>query len=232
MKKILLIDDDQALVRLLGQYLERAGYQIYSASDGREGLRQLYVQQPDLVILDVMMPQIDGWETAQRIRELTNTALIMLTAKGEERDRLRGFRLGVDDYVIKPFSFAELTARVGAVLQRSAGSSEPRAAQAFVSRGLVIDFDRHLVLRYNEPVDLTATEFKLLRVLAENAGRVLSQEYLLEQVWGAEYAGDVGYIRRYIWYLRQKIEEDPHNPRYIITERGFGYSFRKGPEPG
>lgn len=104
---------------------------------------------------------------------------------------------------------------------------EPRAAQAFVSRSLVIDFDRHLVLHYNEPVDLTPTEFKLLRVLVENAGRVLSQEYLLEQVWGAEYAGDEGYIRRYIWYLRQKIEEDPRNPQYIITERGFGYSFRK-----
>lgn len=224
--KLLLIDDDTALLTLLGQYLEQASYEVRYAETGAQGLLLAGEEEPDLVILDIMMPGMDGWETCARLRQVSSVPVIMLTAKGEEADKLRGFRLGVDDYVTKPFSFAELTARVGAVLQRAQlvrGSSQGR----YRFGDLEIDLDSHLVMRGGRVVDLTPTEFRLLRCLVENAGRVLSAEYLLEQVWGPEYVDAVGYIRRYVWFLRQKIEEDPAHPQHILTEREFGYMFYK-----
>jgi DNA-binding response OmpR family regulator len=225
--KILLIDDDAALLKLLGQYLEQAGYKVSRATDGRQGLQTLYNERPDLVILDVMMPRLDGWTVCERIRDLSDVPIIMLTAKGEEMDKLRGFRLGVDDYITKPFSFAELTARVDAILSRVQRSSGRRDAHVYHCGQLTIDFESHTVLRAEEVISLTPTEFRLLRCLAQNAGRVLSPESLLREVWGPQYIDETGYIRRYIWYLRQKIEPDPSHPEYILTEREFGYRFRK-----
>lgn len=225
--RVLVIDDDMTLLLLLRQSLEKAGYTVLTATNGLSGLQQMYESHPDLIILDVMMPRMDGWETVSRIREMSQVPVIMLTAKDEEADKIRGFAAGVDDYVTKPFSFAELTARVGAVLNRARQALTPKAGQALTVGDLAIDLEKRKVTKAGEPVALTPTEFKLLAVLVENAGRVLSREQLLAQVWGDAYIGDTDYIKRYIWYLRQKIEDDPSNPEYVLTDRGFGYSFRR-----
>jgi len=226
-EKVLVIDDDTTLLMLLRQSLEKAGYQVITATNGLAGLQQMYERRPDIVILDVMMPRMDGWETCSRIREVSQIPIIMLTAKDEEADKIRGFTYGVDDYVTKPFSFAELTARVGAILHRVKQATPGKSPDVVIAGNLTIELENRRVLRDGQPVDLTPTEFRLLAVLVENVGRVLSHEQLLTQVWGYEYAGDTGYVKRYIWYLRRKLEDDPSNPRHIITERGFGYSFRK-----
>ena len=221
---LLFIDDDQALHDLLGQYLTQAGYTVSHTLNGPAGLEKFSQKNADLVLLDVMMPGLDGWELCARIRRQSNVPIIMLTAKGEEVDKLRGFQLGVDDYITKPFSFAELTARVKAVLARANQAVDgPDSKHQYDD--LTIDFDRHLVLREQQVIDLTPTEFRLLQALVRQAGRVCATEQLLEEVWGSEYVSDVGYIRRYIWFLRQKIEPDPAHPRYIHTEREFGYRF-------
>jgi two-component system, OmpR family, KDP operon response regulator KdpE len=224
---ILAIDDDTVLLDLLRQSLQRGGYGVETAANGLAGLQRAYEVHPDLIILDVMMPRMDGWEVCERLRQVTAAPIIMLTAKDEERDKLRGFELGIDDYVTKPFSFAELTARVAAVLHRAHGA-QPAPERRLHSVGeLVIDLDSLRVTKRGEQISLTPTEFRLLAALVENAGRVLTHEQLLSQVWGYDEAGDTGYVKRYIWYLRQKLEDDPNNPRYVLTERGFGYSFRK-----
>ncbi len=225
--KVLLIDDDRSLLRLLGRYLESSGYTVITAENGLQGLRKLYSERPDLVVLDVMMPHMDGWETLRRIREMTDVPVIMLTVKGEEPDKLKGFRMGVDDYVTKPFSFAELAARIGAILQRT-GREGDRARPPRLQVGdLVLDRQARVVIRGDKTIELTPTEFKLLSVLMERAGKLLSPDELVTAVWGPDYADATGYIRRYIWHLRQKIEPDPANPRYILNERGFGYRFRE-----
>ena len=226
-EKVLVIDDDTTLLMLLRQSLEKAGYQVITATNGLAGLQQMYERRPDIIILDVMMPRMDGWETCSRIREVSQIPIIMLTAKDEEEDKIRGFTSGADDYVTKPFSFPELTARVGAILHRVKQATPAKSPDVVVAGDLTIELENRRVLRDGQPVDLTPTEFRLLAVLVENVGRVLSHEQLLTQVWGYEYAGDTGYVKRYIWYLRRKLEDDPSNPRHIITERGFGYSFRK-----
>lgn len=226
-EKVLVIDDDTTLLMLLRQSLEKAGYQVITATNGLAGLQQMYERRPDIIILDVMMPRMDGWETCSRIREVSQVPIIMLTAKDEEADKIRGFTYGVDDYVTKPFSFAELTARVGAILHRVKQATPTKGPDVVVAGDLTIELENRRVLRNGQPVDLTPTEFRLLAVLVENVGRVLSHEQLLTQVWGYEYAGDTGYVKRYIWYLRRKLEDDPSNPKHIVTERGFGYSFRK-----
>lgn len=224
---LLLIDDDAALLHLLGQYLEQAGYRVSVASDGRAGIRALYERHPDLVVVDVMMPELDGWQLCRRVREVSDLPIIMLTARGDEVDKLKGFRLGVDDYVTKPFSFAELTARIGAVLNRVEGAQDGQPARRYRVGELVVDLDAHHVSRSGQEIRLTPTEFRLLQCFVENAGRVLSAELLLEKVWGSEYSDAVGYVRRYVWHLRQKIEPDPADPTFILTEREFGYRFRK-----
>ncbi len=224
---LLIIDDDLVLLGLLRQFLERQGYTVETAANGLAGLQRAYEVRPDLVVLDVMMPRMDGWEVCARLREVSQVPIIMLTAKDEEGDKIRGFRLGVDDYVTKPFSFAELAARVGAVLNRARRPQPMARPRLYMIGNLVVDLDNLRVTKNGQPVSLTPTEFRLLSVLVENAGRVLTHEQLLDQVWGYEYAGDTGYVKRYIWYLRQKLEDDPNNPKYILTERGFGYSFRK-----
>jgi two-component system KDP operon response regulator KdpE len=218
---ILLIDDDVTLLELLAEHLQMAGYRPIVAEDGQRGLRLAVETEPDLVILDVMMPTLDGWEVCKRLRENSSVPIIMLTAKGQEVDKLRGFRLGVDDYVTKPFSFAELVARVGAVLAR--GGRAPGAVHQVTRDDLMIDFDQRRVTVANQVVDLTWTEYHLLEVLARHAGRTVPAESLLIEVWGPEYAGEVKHVKHYIWALRKKIEADPGDPRHIITERGFGY---------
>lgn len=222
--RILIIDDDLTLIDLLSQSLEKAEYKVLSATNGIDGLQMLYKNKVDLVILDVMMPRMDGWETCARIREISDVPIIMLTAKDKEEDTLKGFQCGVDDYVTKPFSFAELTARVKAVLQRARKAlRDEERRRVHVFDELVVDADNSQVTVRGKPISLTPTEFQLLLTLAENTGRILSHDQLLSQVWGPEYVGEAGYVKRYIWYLRQKIEDDPSNPQYILTERGFGY---------
>lgn len=222
-EKILVIDDDRTLLGLLKQSLEKAGYRFIGVTNGIDGLQSVYKDHPDLVILDVMMPRMDGWETCLRIREVSQVPIIMLTAKDQEAEKVKGFECGVDDYVTKPFSFAELMARVGAVLHRARRAQSTPASKVYVVDDLVVDVENSRVTLGGQPVDLTPTEFELLACLAENAGRTVSHEHLLTRVWGDEYRDDIGYVKRYIWYLRRKIEKDPSNPQYIFTERGFGY---------
>jgi two-component system KDP operon response regulator KdpE len=190
-------------------------------------MQQMYSQRPDLIVLDVMLPRMDGWETCQRIREISNVPIIMLTARGQETDRVMGLKLGADDYVAKPFSLKELEARVEAVLRRSRLPPPDKGRILYADDELVIDSERLEVNRRGERVQLTAIEQRLLFYLAENAGRVLTNEQILETVWGSEYVNEVDYIKLYIWRLRQKIEEDPRQPKYILTERGIGYRFAK-----
>ncbi len=224
--RILVVDDDKTLIRLMREALSKADYNVITASNGIDALQELYAKQPDLIILDVMMPRMDGWETAQRIRQVSQVPIIMLTAKDEESDKLKGFAAGVDDYVTKPFSFAEIVARVGAVLGRARQVPPERKAKRYSSGTLVIDTDSRRVTKAGKVIELTPTEYRLLATLAENAGRVLSHEQLLNKVWGYEFGEDTGYVKRYIWYLRRKVEDDPRKPEHILTERGFGYLFQ------
>ncbi|MBC8248453.1 MAG: response regulator transcription factor [Anaerolineales bacterium] len=226
--KLLIIDDDDKLVEAVELYLNKAGYDIITAADGLQGIQQMYSQRPDLIILDVMMPTMDGWETCRRIREISDVPVIMLTARGQESDRVMGLKLGADDYVAKPFSLKELEARVEAVLRRARLLPPAQGRILYADDELVIDSERLEVNKGGERVQLTATKQRLLFYLAENAGRVLTNEQILETVWGAEYVNEADYVKLYIWRLRQKIEEDPHQPKYILTERGLGYRFAKG----
>jgi two-component system KDP operon response regulator KdpE len=220
---ILLIDDDQTLITLLGDYLRDAGYQPVTVSSAMSGLQAFDRYLPDLVILDVMMPEMDGWEVCEHLRERSSVPIIMLTAKGEEIDKLRGFRLGVDDYVTKPFSFAELSARIGAVLARYRHADLP--VHQAKSGDLTIDFDQHRVTLSNHIVDLTPIEYRLLEMLARRANRTIPTETLLIEVWGPQYIGEIEHVKHFIWTLRKKIEMDPGDPKHLITERGFGYRF-------
>ncbi|GAB4551094.1 MAG: response regulator transcription factor [Anaerolineales bacterium] len=226
MSAILLIDDDASLSDLLAEYLREQGHTVHTAGDGQKGLRVFFEQKPDLVILDVTMPKMDGWETLKRIREMSRAPVIMLTARDEEPNVLRGFSLGADDYVTKPFSFAQLGARVKAVLARAGDTSA--SAERLDAGGLKVDLASRRVTRDGELIPLTPTEFKLLVTLMRRAGEVLSPEELVREVWGPQYANEIGFVRRYVWHLRQKVEKDPENPEYIHNERGFGYRFEAG----
>jgi len=222
---ILIIDDDIDLANILRINMEREGYRAVVASGGLEGLQRAYSTQPDLVILDIMMPGMDGWETCQRLREMSDVPIIMLTARGMESDVVKGLNMGADDYLVKPFSTAELLARIQALLRRANQSRRFEKLRIYTNGDLTVDFDRHLVTVRGKQVDFTPTEFKLLTCFVRNEGRVLPHRYLLTQVWGPEYADEVSYLKLYVRYLRQKIEEDPSNPTYIITEWGVGYRF-------
>ncbi|MEI2609598.1 MAG: response regulator transcription factor [Candidatus Promineifilaceae bacterium] len=228
MAKLLLIDDDLSLTELLADYLTGQGHEVHVSHDGDEGLRHFYTVQPELVVLDVTMPERDGWQTLARIREMATTPVIILTARNEEANVLQGFNLGADDYVTKPFSFAELAARVGSVLSRVHGpvAHDAAAAKSVLRQGdLVVDMVAKRVWRDGELIPLTPTEFKLLTTLMQHAGEVLLPQELVREVWGEQYLSDVGYVRRYIWHLRKKIERDPSQPCYIHNEHGYGYRF-------
>jgi len=226
-RRILVVDDDAKLHRLLEFSLAQAGAEVLVAVDGEEALRRFYANRPDLVILDLMMPKMDGWETCGRIRDLSEVPILILTARGREEDILRGFECGADDYVTKPFSVQVLLARVRALLHRSSLPPISESPVAYSDERLTVDLAANRVLVDGQPVRLTATEYRLLAYLVENAGRLLSPKQILENVWGWEYVDDVDYVRVYVWHLRQKLEEDPHKPRYLVTEHGLGYRFEK-----
>lgn len=228
-QKILIIEDDEELRKLLQVQLEKRDYRVFAARSGREGLRRAFQIHPDLVTLDIMMPDMDGWEVCRRLRELSSVPIIMLTACGMQEEIVKGLEHGADDYITKPFSNSELQARISAVLRRSNGNGQNGKAKsaAYFNGNLSIDFDRRIVKVRDEQVNLTPTEFKLLSCLVRNEGRVLPHRYILTQVWGVEYADEVDYVKLYIRYLRRKIEDDPANPFYIQTEWGVGYYFSK-----
>lgn len=221
--KILLIDDDQTLLELLSDHFRNAGWNVEAAKSGAAGLNLANQQMPDLIILDVMMPGMDGWQVCQTLREFTDTPIILLTAKDQELDKLRGFRLGVDDYVTKPFSFAELTARAGAVLARV--KKHMALEHIFNSSDFTMNLEQRRVTIKGGVIDLTPTEYKLLEILVRNAGRTVPVEKLLQDVWGSAYENETEHVKHYIWALRKKLETDPGNPQHILTERGFGYRF-------
>ena len=220
---ILVIDDDATLLGLLAQHLSRSAYHVMTAISGSSGLQMFYGHHPDLVILDIMMPKMDGWAVCEQIRETSDVPIIMLTAKGAVQDRLRGFRLGVDDYVIKPFNSAELVARVGAILARSRRTLPETHTTPVVRGEIVIDLAAQRVTRGGQSIHLSPTEFRLLAALAEQPGHTVSPKELLVRVWGREYADDVENVKRYIHSLREKLETDVEHPQLILTERGFGY---------
>jgi two-component system KDP operon response regulator KdpE len=228
-KKVLVIDDDPAFVRLVEQVLTPAGFEVLTAAAGGEGLRLLFAQHPDIVLLDVVMPKMDGWDTCRRIRDITDVPVIMLTAqKNTEEDIVHGLECGADNYLLKPVGKRELVGRVQAVLRRAELSlPDEQKGTTFSDGYLTVDIVQRQVLVNGEPVRLTPIEFRLLALLLQNAGRILTHRQLLEGVWGWEYIDDLDYVRIYIWHLRQKIEPDQAKPKYIITEPGVGYSFRK-----
>ena len=229
MKKILVVDDDPDICTVLGTFLRQSGYAMFSAASAVEGLRGLFNERPNLILLDVMMPGMDGWEMAARVRELSDVPMIMLSARDSEADKLRGFNLGIDDYVTKPFSLMELAARIEAVLNRADKARQIATPRHYVLGDLTIDLDRHRVLRADHPIDLTPTEFRLLQCLVENTNTAVSETRLRETVWGALRGIDSGYVRRYIWFLRRKLEVDAGHPQLIRTVRNYGYRLETGP---
>jgi two-component system KDP operon response regulator KdpE len=229
-KKVLVVDDEPAQVRLADMALTHQGYEVLKANNGQEALRLVFEHKPDLVILDVVMPGIDGWQTCRRIREVTDIPIIMLTGqKNSEEDIILGLDCGADEYLSKPLGSRELVARVRAALRRAERPPNPKekAKILFSDNYLTVDVAEHKVTVNGERLKLTPREFRLLALLVENAGRILSHQQVLEHVWGWEYLNDVDYVRIYISHLRQKIEADPSQPKYILTEPGTGYYFQK-----
>jgi two-component system KDP operon response regulator KdpE len=224
-RRILVVDDEPRMIRFIRLNLEHDGFDVVEASTGSQALSQLRDRLPDLILLDVMMPQLDGFETLRLIREIWAVPVIMLTAKGDEDDRVRGLELGADDYITKPFSPRELVSRVRAVLRRTEAPATTAHEPIQVDDRLKIDFDRREVWVEGKLVQLRPTEYRLLYHLVQNAGWVVPHDQLLAKVWGYEYRDETHYLRLYVNYLRQKLEADPANPRYILTERGVGYRF-------
>jgi two-component system KDP operon response regulator KdpE len=224
-RRILVVDDEERMVRFIRLNLEHDGFQVFEAFNGKQAIDKIRSNLPDLVLLDVMMPDIDGFEVLEMIRESSTVPVIMLTAKGEEEDRVHGLELGADDYITKPFSPRELVSRVRAVLRRTEMSGVSTYSLIEVDERLKLDFGRHEVWVEDKLVKLRPTEYRLLYHLVQNAGWVLTHDQILTKVWGYEYRDEPHYVRLYINYLRQKIEKDPANPVYILTERGVGYRF-------
>jgi len=224
-KKILVVDDEKGLAKIIRLNLEQDGFDVVEANNGAQAMEKLRVSLPDLILLDVMMPDVDGFTVLRMVREIGSTPVIMLTAKGEEDDKVKGLELGADDYITKPFSPRELTSRIRAVLRRGSFSKDEETGKIVVDDRLTIDFDRHEVWVEGELVQLRPTEYRLLYHLVQDAGCVLTHDQILNKVWGYEYENEPHYVRLYINYLRKKLEIDPANPVYILTERGVGYRF-------
>lgn len=222
---ILVVDDEERMVRFIRLNLEHDGFRVTEAFKGSQAIDRMRSVLPDLILLDVMMPDMDGFEVLKIVREISNIPVIMLTAKGEEDDRVRGLELGADDYITKPFSPRELVSRVRAVLRRTETTSSSSHGIIEVDDRLKLDFDRHEIWVEGNLVNLRPTEYRLLYHLVQNAGWVISHDQLLANVWGYEYRDEPHYVRLYINYLRKKLEKDPANPQYILTERGVGYRF-------
>ena len=226
-KTILVVDDEPRIIEVVSMNLELESYQVLGASNGYEALKKVTKELPDLVILDVMMPEMDGFETLKRIREVSTVPVIMLTVRGEEIDKVKGLDLGADDYVTKPFGPKELVSRVRAALRRVEMPTPAPKTEIRVDDNLSIDFSRRKVLVRGKEVHLRPTEYRLLYQLVSNAGRILTHETLLRRVWGHEYRDEDHYLWLYITYLRQKLEENPKHPKYILGERGIGYRFKE-----
>jgi len=222
---ILVVDDEERMARFIRLNLEHDGFHVVEAYRGSKAIQVLRDEMPDLVILDVMMPDIDGFQVLQMIREISAVPVIMLTAKGEEDDRVRGLEPGADDYVTKPFSPRELVSRVRAVLRRNEAVTPGGREMIVVDDNLKLDFGKREIWVGGQQVKLRPTEYRLLYHLVQNAGWVMTYDQLLSKVWGYEYRDEPHYVRLYVNYLRQKLEQDPANPRYILTERGVGYRF-------
>jgi DNA-binding response OmpR family regulator len=225
-KRILVVDDEPRMIGFIRMNLELEGHHVLEAHTGLEALEAVRTQLPDLILLDVMMPDIDGFETLRMLREFSNIPVIMLTAKGDENDKVYGLELGADDYVTKPFGPRELSSRIKAVLRRAEmPSTSPEQAVLRIDDRLSVDFNQREVIVNGKRIKLRPTEYRLLYHLIENAGWTVPHDQLLAKVWGYEYRDEAHYVRLYVNYLREKIEEDPSNPRYILTERGVGYRF-------
>jgi DNA-binding response OmpR family regulator len=224
-QKILVVDDEERMARFIRLNLEQDGFQVVEAYRGQEAMDKVRTALPDLILLDIMMPDIDGFEVLKMIREVSSVPVIMLTAKGEEDDKIKGLELGADDYITKPFSPRELVSRVKAVLRRSENPGEDSKDVIQVDDHLKIDFNRREIWVSGQLVSLRPTEYRLLYHLVQNAGWVLTYDQILSRVWGYEYRDEPHYVRLYVNYLRQKLELDPANPKYILTERGIGYRF-------
>ena len=224
MPKILVVDDEKVLVKGIKFNLENEGYQVETGSDGEEAVEKARVGQFDLIILDLMMPKIDGLQACMKIREFSNVPIIMLTARSEDTDKIIGFECGADDYITKPFNILEVKARIRALLRRAGQTAQQEKVANRLARGsIVIDTDERAAWRDGQPVDLTAKEFDLIELLLRNPGRVYSRENLLNQVWGYEYIGEYRTVDVHIRRLREKLEPDPANPEYILTKWGVGY---------
>lgn len=221
--KILVIDDDQTLTELISMNLTSKGYEVSAATSGQDGLKIAYDQHPDLVILDVMMPEMDGYETCKRLRQMSDVPVLFLTAKTLEGDLIKGFESGADDYVRKPFSLREVEARVQAMLKRRV--NKKKEPNRFEDGKLRIDLDTQHVYKNGDMVHLTPTEFRLLRTLVKNMGSVVTHEDLLREAWGEGYSDATASLSLYVRYLREKIEDDPGRPEYILTKWGIGYWF-------
>lgn len=230
---ILTADDDPQLLRLVMRNLQLEGYDVITASDGQQALEQVEAQIPDLILLDVMMPKLDGFTVCNRVREFSAVPIIIITARGQDQDKVRGLDLGADDYLTKPFSVDELLARVRAVLRRAQfiTNEQSHALSTTATIGnLTIDFSQHLVMMNEQEVVLTPTEYRILSYLAQNVGRVVTQDLLLEHVWGSEYVGEGHMLQVNINRLRRKIEPDATHPHYIMTKVGIGYLLAAHPD--
>lgn len=226
--KILIVDDEEHILELLKFNVKNAGYEVVTANNGIDALKIAKEEKPALVLLDLMIPGMDGFDVCKEIKkdkETSNTAIIMLTAKGEELDKILGLELGADDYITKPFSIRELLARIKAVLRRSSILKVDKEELYYENGRFKIDFERHEVLINNKKIDVTLKEFELLGILIRNRGKILRREILLDKIWGYEYIGETRTVDVHIRYLRKKIEEDDKNPKLIETIRGVGYRF-------
>ena len=227
-KKILIVEDEANIRELLRLYLEREGYTVLEAENGVEGIKKWKSDKPDMLLLDVMMPVMDGWAVCREIRAESDVPIIMLTAREEETDKVMGLELGADDYITKPFSMRELMARVKANMRRTYAGEDREKAEAPSGGGLRVSKDNGMVYKNGHPLELSAREFDILCFLSAAPGRVFSREELMEQVWGYDYYGDLRAVDVAIRRLREKIEDEPASPRYIITKRGMGYYFADG----
>ncbi|MBQ2747793.1 MAG: response regulator transcription factor [Firmicutes bacterium] len=228
-KKVLIIEDEKSISDIIKFNLKKEGFEVETAYDGQDGYMKAIAEDPDLILLDIMLPLMDGFQVCRKVRETSNVPILMLTAKEEEVDKVLGLELGADDYITKPFGMRELIARIKANIRRNElvdnAKDEPANVQDFGS--LEIDMNRYEVRKNGQPLELTLREFELLKYLAERENRVFSREQLLEEVWGYEYYGDIRTVDVTVRRLREKLEDDSSDPKYIMTKRGIGYYFRR-----
>ncbi len=225
-KTILVVDDDPVIIQLLNNLFNKEGATVFTATTGQEGLQLFYAHRPDLVILDIRMPDLDGWETCAIIRKLSDVPIIILTTESNDEEIIRGLDSGADDYITKPFSAQVFLARARAALRRPPQNATLQKSTVYSDGYLTIDLEKNLILVKSESIKLTSLEYKLLAYFLQNANRMLTTQQILENVWGWEYQDEAGHVRIYVWHLRRKLEENPKEPKYFLTEYGLGYRFQ------